>query len=53
MVMERDRSIDVVNRTLASLRRNNFDAVYVSGREEALRKVGHDRIRKSDSCRKV
>jgi hypothetical protein len=39
MVMEGDGSMDVVNRTLASLRRNNFGAVYVSGREEALRKV--------------
>ncbi len=39
MVGESGSSAHVVNETLASLRRNNFDAFYVEGREEALQKV--------------
>ena len=39
MVVESDRSIDAVNKTLASLRNNKFDAIYVKSREQALQKV--------------
>jgi hypothetical protein len=39
MVVESDSSVDKVNKTLAALRNNKFNAIYVIDREQALQKV--------------
>ena len=39
MVVESDSSMDVVNETVSALRSNNFDAIYVKGRQQALQKI--------------